>query len=66
MAQIRFDEVTNGGLFTADGCALTGSTCRAMCKAGKAEVVGQVVAPVMFNDGTIHYRPINIYRKVGE
>lgn len=61
-----FEQLSKGDYFVADAIALTGSGCMAKVRAGLAEVVGKIENPVLFNDGTYHIRPVNLYRKIGE
>lgn len=66
MARMKktWDELSTGDYFVADAIALTGSGCMAKVRSGEAEVVGKLENPVLFNDGTYHIRPVNLYRKL--
>lgn len=61
-----FEELAVGDYFVADAIALTGSGCMAKVRSGEAILVGKLENPVLFNDGTYHIRPVNLYRKTGD
>ena len=61
-----FEALNVGDYFVADSIALSGSACMAKVRNGQAILIGQIENPVMFNDGTYHIRPVNLYRKTGD